>query len=63
MQDILLSYLDTHGGQHCSVTEEQFGLLLERATGKEVGAAEIKRIFDVFDHDKDGKLDYSDCII
>lgn len=62
MQDILLSYLDGHGGKHCSVTEQEFGKLLERATGQTVEANEIKRIFEVFDHDNDGKLDYGDCI-
>jgi hypothetical protein len=62
MQDILLSYLDGHGGENCSVTEKQFGLLMERATGKKIDNKEIKRIFAVFDHDNDGKLDYGDCI-
>ena len=54
------SFLD--GGKHCSVTEQEFGKLLERATGQTVEASEIKRIFEVFDHDNDGKLDYGDCI-
>ena len=62
MQDILLSYLDSHGGHDCSVTEEEFRVMLEKATGKAADPLEIKRIFDVFDHDNSGKLDYSDCV-
>jgi hypothetical protein len=62
MQDILLSYLDTHGGQDCSVSEEDFKHMIERATGKDADPIEIQRVFSVFDHNHDGRLDYSDCI-
>ena len=62
MQDILLSYLDTHGGKECSVSEADFKFMVEKATGKEVDPIEINRIFQVFDHNDDGRLDYSDCI-
>ena len=62
MQDILLSYLESHGGADCRVTEEQFGELMETATGAPVNSEEIRRIFRVFDHDGSGDLDYGDCV-
>lgn len=62
LQEILLSYLDANGGKQCSVTEEQFRDIVQEATGQHVDVYEIDQIFQKFDHNSDGKLDYSDCV-
>ena len=62
MHDILLSHLESNGGENASITEEEFGVLLEAATGKAVDRTETRRIFEVFDRDNDHKLDYRDCV-
>ena len=62
MHDILLSHLESNGGESASITEEEFGALLEATTGQAVDKTETRRIFEVFDRDNDHKLDYRDCV-
>ena len=42
--------------------KQEFQELLQRATGEDIGADEVEQIFRAFDHNDDGKLDYTDCV-